>query len=434
MSSSLTPEMLTAYFLKGSKPRSDHQIGVEWEKIGVYRDSAKAITYTGKNGVKAIFQGLIEKYGWKPVPGKMSPIALKKGHGSITLEPGGQIELSGQKAKHLDQNASELYTHLEEIKNISVPLGIAWLGIGAQPVSVAEEIEWTPKERYRIMQKSLKKKGALTFSMMKETASVQVSLDYSDEEDAITKLRLAMGLSPFLTAMFANSPLKKGKTSGYLSRRAFIWENTAPERSGILWDALDPKKGFQGYINYALKVPMLFLLRKEKWMAVRGINFKEFMEKGYQGQQATLADWELHLSGIFTEARLKQYVEIRSIDCQKTAMGLSAAALIKGIFYHEASLKKAYQLLVGFTEKQLKDLRAKAAVHGLKAALPNGEKIQKICLELLELADKGLEKEKKYLFPLRIHLERGITPAEIVLECFDARQPLLSCAAIEGWW
>lgn len=432
MEAPLTTTDLKTYFLQGCKKPSEFQIGVEWEKIGVWRESGKAIPYSGDRGVAAIFQNLIQKYGWEPAGPNSPVVALKKKGSSITLEPGGQIELSGQKAHSIEANAQELYLHLEEIRAISELLNIAWLGIGTQPYSIAEEIEWMPKERYNIMREALKDKGSLTFSMMKETASVQVSLDYQSEEDALIKLKLGMGLSPFLTAMFANSPLKAGKNSGYLSRRAYIWEHTAPERSGIVWDVLDPKKGFQSYIDYTLDVPLLFLIKKNQWIGVRGLNFRQYMEKGYEGHHATAEDWQLHLSGIFTEARLKNYVEIRSIDCQKTPLGLAAVALIKGLFYHDPSRKKAYDLLSAFTEAELKTLRHEAAIHGLKAKLPDGRKILGICIELTVLAEKGLGDEKKYLEPLKVNLQKGVTPAELILNCFDARKPILSCTAIEG--
>ena len=382
--------------------------------------------------MEAIFKGLIDRYGWQPDGPYQPTIALKKGSHSITLEPGGQIELSGQKARRIEENACELYKHLEEIRSVSEPLGIAWLGIGAQPYSVAEDIEWVPKPRYKVMRENLQGKGALTFSMMKETASVQVSLDYLNGEDAIIKLKLAMGLSPFLTALFANSPLKQGRHSGYLSRRANIWENTAPERSGILWDALIPERGFQCYLEYALKVPMLFLLREDRWIPVRGINFSQFMQNGYEGLQATIEDWQLHLSGLFTEARLKHVVEIRSIDCQKTPMGLAAVAFIKGLFYEDASRKKAYELLLNFSENELKALHHEASIHGLKTPLPGGGTMQETCLELFSLSENGLADEKKYLEPLRANLEMGTAPADLILACFDAHKPILSCAAIEG--
>ncbi len=432
MTTPLSRQDLLRYFSEGSKKRSDFQVGVEWEKIGVYRDTGKAIPYSGDRGVAAIFKNLIDKHGWEPSTTHPPVIALKKGNGSITLEPGGQIELSGQKAYCLEENARELYLHLEEIRMISESLGIAWLGIGAQPYSVAEDIEWVPKERYKIMRESLKDTGALTFSMMKETASVQVSVDYENEADAVLKLKLAMGLSPFLIAMFANSPLRAGQSSGYLSRRAHIWENTAPERTGILWDRLDPERGFQDYLDYALDVPMLFLQREERWIFARNLNFRQFMDNGYQGLEATLDDWQLHLSGIFTEARLKNYIEVRSIDCQKTPMGLAAVALIKGLFYHDGAKEAAYKILSVYSENELNRLHLDAAISGLRALLPSGKPIQSACLELLELAEQGLGEEKKYLAPLRSNMALGITPAELILSCFDAHKPILSCAAIEG--
>ena len=433
MRTQLTGQDLYNYFLKGCKKSSDFHIGVEWEKLGVYQETGKAIPYSGPRGVEALFLALIKQHGWRPSH-KHSPfIALQKGDSSITLEPGGQVELSGEKARHLSQNAKELHAHLNEIKSVSEPLGIVWLGLGAHPLSIAKEIQWVPKERYKIMRVSLKNKGALTFSMMKETASVQVSLDYQTERDAITKLKLGMGLSPFLGALFANSPLKQGKDSGLLSRRARIWEKTAPERTGILWDALDPGRGFQSYIDFALKVPMLFIVRSGRWVSMPNISFQQFMERGHRSHQATLEDWKLHLSGIFTEARLKNYVEIRSIDCQKTSVGLAAAALIKGIFYHPASLHKATQLLAPFTQAELQKLRHEAAKFGLKTKMRTGEKISGVCETLYRLAEEGLPKnEKKYLEPIKTYLENKKTPAETILSCFDRKKPLLGCAAIEG--
>ncbi len=432
MNPPLTRQDLSDYFARGCKKPDDLYVGVEWEKIGVYRESGRAISYTGPKGVEAIFSSLIARYGWQPEPAGAPVIALKKGGHSITLEPGGQIELSGQKARRLDDNAGELYRHLEEIRAISEPMGIAWLGIGAQPFSTAEEIEWVPKKRYKIMRESLAGKGALTFSMMKETASVQMSLDFLSEEDAILKLKLGMGLSPFLVAMFANSPLKAGLHSGFLSRRANIWEHTAPERSGILWDALRPEEGFKGYIDYALKVPMLFLLRGGDWLPVRGICFEDYLKSGYEGLVPTIDDWQLHLSGIFTEARLKHVVEIRSIDCQKTPMGMAAVALIKGLFYHEPSRKRAIRMISGISESELKKLHRDASVLGLNALMPGGGTMQAACLDLLEMAAEGLGDEKGYLDPLKINLEIGTTPAELILACFDGHKPLLSCTAIEG--
>lgn len=428
----LTRQNLLDHFHQGSKRPEDRQIGIEWEKLGVYRQNAQAICYSGDRGVEKIFGELISKFGWVPTFSNNKPIALHRDGGSITLEPGGQIELSGQQARSLKENANELRAHLEEIREISTALGIAWLGIGAQPVSVAEEIEWVPKERYRIMRESLQEKGELTYRMMKETASVQVSLDYTSEKDALLKLKLSLFLSPFLIAMFANSPLEKGRFSGFMSRRAYIWSKTAPERTGMLWDLIEHGKSFEDYLDYALRVPMLFIQRRGEWIRVTGTDFKTYLEQGYQGERATEEDWELHLSGIFTESRLKNYLEIRSIDCQKNLMGLSAAAFIKGIFYHEPSLQKAWGLLSRFSQSDLADLQKNASLYGVKAKIGNVPALP-ICRELFRLAEEGLPAEERlYLFSLRTYLELGICPAELVLSCFDGQKGILDCAAIEG--
>ncbi len=336
----LTKNQLKEYFAGGFKKESEFKIGVEWEKIGVTRENAEAIRYSGDCGVEAILQALVKKFGWGPVFSGSHITALKKNDSSITLEPGGQIELSGRKAARLEENASELYGHLSEIKKVSEPMGVVWLGLGLQPVSAANQIEWVPKERYAIMRESLKNRGPLTYSMMKQTASIQISLDYASEGDAVEKLRLAMGLSPILTALFANSPVSEGRPDGFLSGRAHIWRHTAPERTGIIQKVFDGRFSLEDYLEYALSVPMLFIVRDSHWIPANGMDFKGFMKKGLAGHASTPADWDLHLTTIFTEARLKSYLEIRSVDCQKTDLGLSAPALLKGIFYDELSRKK----------------------------------------------------------------------------------------------
>ncbi len=408
----LTPSLLHDHFVSGFKPESDLKVGVEWEKIGIYADSGEAICYSGDRGVEAILTSLATRYSWKPLFSHGRIIALRKNDTSITLEPGGQIELSGWKAAAIAENARELYSHLAEIREVSEPLGIAWLGIGAQPFSVAEDIEWVPKQRYAIMRESLKGRGPLTFSMMKETASVQISVDYTSESDASEKLRLALGLSPFLTAMFANSPLHKGRDSGFRSRRAAIWTGTDPARTGVIWKALREDFSFNDYIEYALGVPMLFVVRDEEWLAVRGLTFAEFMKNGYEGLQATLADWELHLTSIFTESRLKKYVEIRSIDCQTTALGLAAVAFLKGIFYDAAARRKALGFISSFDEEDLRGLATEAPKRALEARCKKGDMLD-FARELLRLSEAGLGRlgEGDYLTPLKALLADGESPS-----------------------
>ena len=443
----LTRNSLKDYFIQGFKKLDDLQVGVEWEKIGVYRKTLKAIRYAGSKGVEAIFKKLIARNGWEPIRQGAYIIALKKGRSSITLEPGGQIELSGQKSKFLDKNANELRRHLEEIKKVSGPMGIAWLGIGLQPVSTHQEIAWVPKKRYRIMRETLKNKGSLTYAMMKETASIQISLDYTDERDAIEKLRLGLALSPLLTAIYANSPIAQGGLSGFYSRRAYIWRHTAPERTGIIPQAFKPGFNFEGYIEYALSVPLLFLIRGEKWIRVPRLTFGQFLKRGFGSWKPEASDWDMHLTTLFTETRLKKYVEIRSMDCQKTTLGMSAPALLKGIFYDGASRKNAWGLLSDLSIKERLKLSEEVPVKGLKTRFKNKTLLEP-ARELVRLAETGLARltkrrlalsdESKYLEPLkRILFERKITPAEILIECFsragnpkEIRERVIACAAI----
>ncbi len=434
----LSKNDLRQYFIEGCKKPGDLKVGVEWEKIGVYKDSARAIAYSGPRGVAAIFKELIKKFRWEPVFLGSHITALRKDESSITLEPGGQIELSGRKALTLDENASELLTHLKEIEAVSEPLGIVWLGIGLQPVSKVDEIEWVPKERYAIMQDALKNKGTLTYCMMKQTASIQISLDYTSERDAGEKLRLAMGLSPILSALFSNSPVWEGRLNGFYTKRADIWLHTAPERTGIIPAAFEDGFGFDGYIEYALGVPMLFIVRQGKWIPMNGMTFNEFLKKGLAYYHATPADWDLHLTTIFTEARLKKYLEVRSMDCQQAELGLSIPALLKGLFYDDASRKKAWELVADLSIEERKKLAASVPQNGLKTKF-KGKTLHEPALELLKLGEEGLRgDEAKYLRPLKkLLVERKVSPAEALLECLNKNatqkelaQRVLTCAAI----
>ena len=411
---------------------------MEWEKIGVFRDTGKAIPYHGPQGVKAILESLCLKFGWTSVNNQsQEPIALKKGLSSITLEPGGQIELSGKKALCLHENAAELYAHLAEIREVSEPLGVAWLGVGAQPFSVHGDIEWVPKERYSIMQKSLGGYGALTYAMMKETASVQVSLDYTGEADAVKKFRLSMALAPLLTAIFANSPLERGERSPYLSRRAHIWTQTDPERTGVVWDVFEPGFNFDGYMDYALRVPALFVQRGGKWRSLPRIRFEDFIKKGWDGLSAEPEDWDLHLTSLFTEARLKKYIEIRSIDCQTTSLGMSAVAFLKGLFYDESARKAAWDVLKGWTLAERKKLQKETPVSALDT-LCQEKPLLETARTLVQISEKGLiEKEAAFLTPLKELLATGRCPAQKLLECYGGAsthaervKQVLNCAAI----
>ncbi len=404
---------LKKYILSGCKNEKHRKIGIEWEKLGVYRATGRAIGYFGARGVEAIFKALIREHGWQNASSETPIVALKKGRSSITLEPGGQIELSGYAYAALKDNAWELDSHLIEIESVSQPLGIAWLGLGAQPFSRLDEIRWVPKARYRIMRRFLSARGSLSHAMMKQTACIQANLDFTSEEDAIQKLRLAFALAPVLSRVFANSPVYESRLVGRESQRAWIWRHTDPARTGILKDVFRADYTLEDYVDYALSVPMFFIVRGGRWIAAPRLDFRRFMENGFRGFEATLGDWKLHLTTIFTEARLKQYLEIRSLDCQNREMGLAAIAFLKGIFYRALSSERALKILLGVKR-------------------PN------LAWELLELAQSGLNAEESgYLEPLQVLLERKKTPARILIGCLkkarlreEKVQTLIACAAV----
>ncbi len=435
---------LVEYFHLGGKLEPDFKVGIEWEKIGVYRETAKAIQYSGPKGVEAILRSLSQKYGWEPVLNGEHIIALHKGDASITLEPGGQIELSGEKALFLDQNTAEFKQHLKELKDVSEPMGIAWLGLGLQPMSSLSEIEWVPKNRYAIMRENLK--GSMAHNMMKQTASIQISIDYENERDAMRKLRLAMGLGPIFNAIFANSPIQDGAFTGFMSKRAHIWMNTAPERSGLIPGVFDESFNFESYVEYALSLPVLFIVRNDRWISTKELTFRAFMENGFDGIQPTAEDWHLHLTTIFTDSRLKKYLEIRVFDCQKADLGFAAPALVKGIFYDRQAREAAWEIVADLSLEARRELTLDAAQNGLRARLDK-ESLFRVASKLVYLAEEGLErlKDKKlasdaecrYLVPLKDLINKGQVPADHVLGCFESRlsekekiQRIISCAAI----
>jgi glutamate--cysteine ligase len=288
-----------------------------------------------------------------------------------------------------------------------------------QPVSRLDEIEWVPKERYGIMRESLKDKGAATHAMMKQTASIQISLDYVSESDAVEKFRLAMALAPFFAAMYANSPVSEGRLNGLLSKRSAVWLETATDRSGAIEAVFHGDFSFAKYVEYALSVPALFIVRQGRWIALKDRAFRDFLEKGHEEYRATLGDWELHLTTLFTDARLKHYIEIRTIDCQKTALGLSAPALIKGLFYDDEARRHAWTLVKGASAAERRTLALEIPQKALKAGFQNSTVLD-VARKLITIADEGLRRLKEdpnYLTPLKeLILEKGKCPAELLID------------------
>src|SRR5579864_178240 len=303
-----TKDDLIRYFASGAKPREQWRVGTEYEKVAVSARNGRALPFSGPAGVEEIMRRLVDRYGYEPDDEHGRFIALKGERAPITIEPGGQIELSGEQCETIHCAHHEFTHHIEQLIEIGHEIGAAILGLGMQPVSRIDEIELLPKERYRIMYPYMARKGRLGQRMMKQTAGVQANLDYSDEADAMRKMRVSLGVVPLLYAMFANSPLSDGGLNGYQSYRGHIWTDTDRDRCGTLEFVFRDDAGFEDYAEYALDVPMYFIERDHRYIdlsARPGITFRQFMERGWGKERATVEDWGNHLTTIFTEVRLK---------------------------------------------------------------------------------------------------------------------------------
>ena len=342
-------DQLEEYFHAAGKPRERWRVGTEYEKVGIDRSTGKAIPYSGPRGVESILKRLIERFGWEPEEQDGHIIALSRDNAQITLEPGGQIELSGEPCDSIHCTYAEFTQHIRELLEVSEPLDVVFLGLGMQPVSRLDEIEWVPKKRYRIMAPYMPKVGRLGQRMMKQTATVQANIDYRDEKDAMVKFRTGMGLTPIFISMFANSPICDGQLNGYRSYREHIWTDTDKSRSGMLKFAFSPDVSFAHYVEYALDVPMYFIVRNKNYIDMTGTTFRQFLAYGCNGERATLDDWHDHLTTLFPETRIKRYIEVRSADSQPPELMPALSAIVKGAFYESDCLDAAWDLVKDWT-------------------------------------------------------------------------------------
>jgi glutamate--cysteine ligase len=419
---------LEAYFHDSGKPPDRWRVGTEYEKVGIVRSTGQAIPYFGPRGVDRILRELIERFGWEPEEQDGNIIALTRDKAQITLEPGGQIELSGEPCESIHCTYAEFTQHIRELLEVTDPLGIIFLGLGMQPVSRLDEIEWVPKPRYRIMAPYMLKVGRLGQRMMKQTATVQANIDFSDEKDAMAKFRTGMGLAPILIAMFANSPICDGQLNGYRSFREHIWTDTDKSRSGLLKFAFLPEVSFAHYVEYALDVPMYFIIRNKHYIDMTGLTFRQFLRYGHNGERATIEDWSDHLTTLFPETRIKRYIEIRSVDSQPPDLMPALSALIKGAFYDSDCLQAAWDLVKGWSW----DERMQAYLDSHQDALSTRVRrysLLDLARELLEIAWEGLRRQNQvndlgddetiYLKPLKNLLDQGKCPADILLEKWE---------------
>ena len=419
---------LEAYFHDAGKPRERWRVGTEYEKVGIYRDTGQAIPYFGKRSVDFILRELIERFGWEPEEQDGNIIALTRDKAQITLEPGGQIELSGEPCESIHCTYAEFDQHIRELLEVTEPLGIIFLGLGMQPVSRLEQIEWVPKQRYRIMAPYMLKVGKLGQRMMKQTATVQANIDYSDEKDAMAKFRTGMGLAPVLIAMFANSPICDGELNGYRSFREHIWTDTDRNRSGLLKFAFAPEVSFAHYVEYAFDVPMYFIVRNKNYIDMTAVTFRQFLTSGYNGERATIEDWNDHLTTLFPETRIKRYLEIRSVDSQPPDLMPALSALVKGAFYDNDCLQAAWDLVKGWSWDERMQVYLDSHRDALAARVRRYSLLD-LARELVEIAWEGLRRQNQvndlgddetiYLKPLKDLLSQGKCPADVLLEKWE---------------
>ena len=417
---------LISYFEEGFKPRERWRIGTEHEKFPFLTDTLGPVPYRGARSIKALLEGLRDRFGWTGVYEGENIIALSDPNSmaNISLEPGGQFELSGAPLTTVNDTCGEVTEHLAQVKTIGGELGIGFLGLGASPVWTRAEIPVMPKGRYAIMAPYMDKVGTLGRDMMFRTCTVQVNLDYSSEADMIKKLRVSLALQPLATALFANSPFLEGKPNGYLSFRSHVWEDTDNARAGMLPFAFEDGFGFERFVEYALDVPMYFVLRNGKFVNCTGGSFRNFLNgrlPQLPGEIPTMRDFADHLTTIFPEVRLKRYLEMRGCDVGLGPMQCAMPALWAGLLYDEGSLEEAWQLVKPATAEQRQNLRHDVPKLGLKAQFM-GRSLQDIAKQVLTLARAGLKSrgfgEEAFLDVLDEIAESGITQADGLLKLY----------------
>lgn len=422
---------LLSLYQSGIKAKSDFRIGIEQEKIGIYKDSLQSANYSGENGVLAFLKRFKNTDKWQYWPDENKILGLSDEIGMITLEPGSQLELSTVPQNNIHEIKTYFDQYTKLTSEIATEFGIRWLGYGIQPLSVYENIEQIPKERYDIMAEYLPTKATMPLVMMRETAGVQTALDYDSEQDCMNKLKIGLAISPIVTAMFANSPIRGGIDTGYKSYRALSWLNVDNDRCGLISKKIFENSkndlSFQDYADVLLDMPMVFLNKHDEWHNMKGLSFRNFVKHGFEGHQATVEDWNLHMSSFFPEIRLKNYLELRNCDCQRKDLILALPALWKGLLYNEAAIEATWSLVKTFKWEEVQELRNAVPKLALDAEIKN-KKISYFAKELIKISmnsldvqakEKNILSESIYLEPLKRLVDKSMTPADQILELWN---------------
>lgn len=422
-------DQLIAVLSGGSKPKDQWRLGTEHEKFSYRSSDFSPLPYGGPNGIQALLNGL-RRFGWQGVYEGENIIALsQKDKGSVSLEPGGQVELSGAPLDNVHQTCTEVTDHLKHVKTVGDELGIGMLGLGFTPNWRRDDIHWMPKGRYKIMREYMPKVGSMGIDMMTRTCTVQINLDYSSEADMVKKLRVSLALQPLATALWANSPFTESKPNGFLSFRGNIWRDTDKARTGLIPFAFEDGMGFERYVDYILDVPMYFVYRNG-FIDASGQSFRDFLKgklPAYPGQLPTVADWEDHMSTAFPDVRVKSYIELRGADSGPWDSLCALPAFWVGLLYDSVALDATADIVKDWTAEDRAKLRDDVLTLALKAKI-HGRSLQEIALQLLELSRAGLRRrarldaagmdETGFLVPLQEIASSGITPAERMLASY----------------
>jgi len=437
---------LLASFTDGCKPREDWRLGTEHEKIGFCLDTHRPIPYEGARSIRRTLELLVAD-DWTLECEAGNPIALRRGMANITLEPGGQLELSGAPLATVHETCAEVRDHLRLLRHVRDDLRIGFLGLGFQPQWGRDEIPWMPKGRYAVMRRYMPQVGAHGLDMMLRTTTVQVNLDFSSEADMVRKMRVSYCLQPLVTALFAASPFSDGKPSGYLSTRAAAWLDTDTARTGVPAMIFDEGFSFETYMDWLLDVPMYFVIRDGNYIDCAGQSFRAFMQgklSALPGERPTMDDWELHMTTVYPEVRMKQYLEMRGADAGGKPWICALPALWKGLLYDEAALDKAYNMVADWTHAEVLAMRAAVPEKGLATPFRDTTLLQ-LAETTLDIARGGLEHlncrnengddESIHLAPVLRAVESNTTQAEAWLRAYhedwDERiEPIFEFAAL----
>lgn len=387
---------LIQWLSAGCKPKSEWRIGTEHEKFVFYTADRRPVPYDGPNGIRALMDSMISCCGWEPIEEDGNIIALKKppgvAGGNISLEPGGQFELSGAALETVHETCAETGIHLREVLRVGEPLGIGFLGVGFSPKWTLQETPLMPKPRYKIMMDYMPKVGTRGLDMMFRTTTIQVNLDFSDEADMVKKLRVSLALQPIATALFASSPFTEGATNGFKSMRSEVWKHTDPDRTGALPFAFEDGMGFERYVDYALSVPMYFVYRDGQYIDASGACFGDFLNGALPhlpGEKPTIDDWSDHLTTLFPEVRLKRFLEMRGADGGRWDRICALPALWVGLLYDQDALQACEDLIADWSVEEIFELRNRVPRDGLATSFRNTT-VQEIAREVLNISRRGL--------------------------------------------